>query len=77
VGCIGDPRCGPALDLLESMRLPGGGFPAQKRYYQVTERQTSGRTRLDWGGVRPNTMNEYITLEAISILQAAGRIDKK
>ena len=32
-GMIGDPRCQPALDLLESKRLPDGGFPAEESYY--------------------------------------------
>ena len=31
-GFIHDERCTDALDLLESKRLPDGGFPAEKRY---------------------------------------------
>jgi len=38
-GFIGDARCHDALDLLESRRLPDGGFPAEKKYYQVTEKK--------------------------------------
>ena len=35
-GWIGDPRCIPALELLESKRLPGGGFPAEAKYYRTS-----------------------------------------
>jgi hypothetical protein len=73
VGCIGDPRCRPALDMLESKRLPDGGFPAEKKYYQVTDRQTTARSRIDWGGVRLKTTNEFVTVDALYVLRAAGR----
>ncbi len=73
VGCIGDPRCRPALDMLETKRLPEGGFPVEKKFYQVTERQISGRSRLDWGGVRPKSTNEFVTVDALYVLRAAGR----
>jgi hypothetical protein len=36
-GFLDDPRCGEALDLLESRRLPDGGFPADGRYYRVAD----------------------------------------
>jgi hypothetical protein len=75
-GYVHDPRCQPALDLLETKRLPDGGFPAEKKYYQVTERKISGRSRIDWGGVHLRRMNEYITLDALYVLMAAGRIDR-
>jgi hypothetical protein len=32
IGLINDPRCADALDLLERKELPGGGWPAEKRY---------------------------------------------
>ena len=75
VGCIGDPRCQEALDLLESKQLPEGGFPAEKKFYQVTERKTTGRTRFDWGGARPRRMNQFVTVDALYVLRAAGRMD--
>ncbi|GAH70122.1 unnamed protein product, partial [marine sediment metagenome] len=34
---ITDPRCKDALDLLESKKLPDGGFPAEKKYYVATD----------------------------------------
>ena len=36
-GFIRDERCADALDLLESKRLPDGGFPAEFKYYRVAE----------------------------------------
>ena len=43
-GFIGDPRCREALDLLESKRLPGGGFPAEARYDH--SRSSGSRSRV-------------------------------
>ena len=75
-GFIGDPRCGAALDLLESMRLPDGGFPATARYYQVAPeiRKATGFSRVDWGGTSLHKMNPWVTADALYVLQAAGRI---
>jgi hypothetical protein len=73
-GCIGDPRCQPALDLLETKRLPDGGFPTEKKYYQLTEKQISGRSRFDWGGVHPHRMNEFVSVDALYVLRASGRL---
>ncbi len=73
IGCIGDPRCRAALDLLESKRLDDGGFPAERKYYQVTDRQISGRSRLDWGGVSTKAANDFVTVDALYVLRAAGR----
>jgi hypothetical protein len=73
-GYIGDPRCRPALDLLETKRLPDGGFPAERKYYRLTERQISGRSRFDWGGVHPRRMNEFVSVEALYVLRASGRL---
>jgi len=73
-GFIGDPRCQPALDLLESKRLPDGGFPAEGKYYHPAEKLTSGRSRVNWGGTSKQTMNEYVTVDALSVLKSAGRM---
>jgi hypothetical protein len=61
------------LDLLESKRLPDGGFPAEKTYYRVTDRRTAGRCLVDWGGTSQRRMNEWVTADALSVLKAAGR----
>ncbi|HAL16612.1 MAG TPA: hypothetical protein DCP32_07655 [Anaerolineaceae bacterium] len=73
IGCLGDPRCREALDLLESKRLPDGGYPAERRYYSVTHRNTSNRSLVDWGGTSSSKMNEWITVETLAVLTAAGR----
>jgi hypothetical protein len=73
-GLIGDLRCQEALALLESKRLPDGGFPAEKKYYRVTDRRTSGRSLVDWGGTGQRRMNEWVTADALSVLKAAGRL---
>ena len=74
-GLIRDKRCEDALDLLESKRLPDGGFPAEAKYYTVSEELRSGRSLVDWGGVSKNRMNEFVTADALYVLKAAGRIN--
>jgi hypothetical protein len=79
-GMIHDPRCAPALGLLESKRTPDGGFPAERKYYSVIsareERSRSGQTPVGWGPVSPKgkTENAFVTSEAVCILAAAGRL---
>lgn len=73
LGCIDDPRCQEALNLLESKRLPDGSFPAEKRYYTVTERSTSNRSLVNWGVTSLKEPNEWITVETLGVLTAAGR----
>jgi hypothetical protein len=73
-GLLHDPRTAEALDLLESKRLPDGGFPAEDRYYRTSGSSTGlGHSLADWGGVDKNKMNPWITLDALSVLKAAGR----
>jgi hypothetical protein len=79
-GLIQDPRCGPALDLLESKRTSDGGFPAECRYYVVvpsaSKRHRSGVTFVDWGPTskKGQRANEFVTAEAVCVLKAAGRL---
>jgi hypothetical protein len=73
-GFIDDARCSDALDVLESKRLSDGGFPAQRKYYRVTEKATTGRSLVDWGGASEKRMNEFVTADALYVLQAAGRL---
>lgn len=72
-GFIHDARCDEALELLESKRLPDGGFPAEKKYYRLTRRQTSGYSLVDWGGVSKKRLNEFVTADALFVLKEAGR----
>jgi hypothetical protein len=78
-GLASDPRCSDALDLLESKRLPDGGFPAEKRYYRVVRRADANGTGLspvDWGPAGPSGrrgMNQLLTADALMVLKHAGR----
>jgi hypothetical protein len=71
-GLLRDPRCAPALERLESMRLPDGGFPAGAKYWTVTDRRTSGRSRVAWGPVSATRMNPWVTADALAVLRVAS-----
>jgi hypothetical protein len=75
VGRIRDSRCADALDLLEERRLPDGGWPAEKRHYKVSPKaMVSNADYVDWGGTGPKRMNEWVTVDALTVLRAAGRL---
>jgi len=79
-GMIRDPRCSPALDLLESKRTPDGGFPAERKYYSVGssggKRCRGGQTLVGWGPTseKRRRSNDFVTAEALCVLKAAGRL---
>jgi hypothetical protein len=73
-GFIGDRRCRDALELLESKRLADRGFPAEGKYYRVSEGAQTGRSLVDWGGVSRKRMNEFVTADALSVLKKSGRL---
>jgi hypothetical protein len=73
-GFIKDQRCQEALDLLESKRLPDGGFPAEGKYYRVSKKAPTGRSLVDWGGVGNKRMNQFVTADALYVLKKAGRL---
>ncbi len=72
---ITDPRCAAALDLLESKRLPDGGFAAEVKYYKVVDvvPKGSGFSLVDWGGTSKLKMNDFVTVHALAVLKKAGR----
>jgi hypothetical protein len=72
-GFIGDRRCAPALDLLESKRLEDGGFPAEARYYKPTREMVPMHSLVDWGGTSVRRMNPWVSARALGALHAAGR----
>jgi hypothetical protein len=71
---IADPRCADALDLLESKRLPDGGWPAEVALYSVSPNARSRAEHVDWGGTSKLRLNEWVTAEALEVLKAAGRL---
>jgi hypothetical protein len=73
-GLIGDSRCGDALDLLESKRLPDGGWPAEERFYRTNDSAKTGIDLVAWGGVSKRRLNEWVTADALCVLSAAGRL---
>ena len=75
LGRVKDPRCEEALDLLEDKQLPEGGWPAERRYYRSVGRAwTPGGESVHWGGSGSRRPNEWVTVDALSVLAAAGRI---
>lgn len=72
-GLLADERCQDGLDLLESKQLPDGGWAAEGSYYRRPG-STGQAEIVDWGGVDPRRMNEWITADALAVLHAAGRL---
>lgn len=74
IGRLGDPRCKDALDLLASKQLPDGGFAAEAKYYQVTDRVVSGVSPVKWGPVGTTKSNDYVSVRALGVLKKAARL---
>jgi hypothetical protein len=73
LGRIGDPRCEDALALLESKRLPDGGFPLEERNAITADRIVSRGTFADWGPAGLRSANPLVGLMASGVLDAARR----
>jgi len=71
---LADPRCESALDLLESKRLDDGGWPAAAKWYSKSAGSSAGESSVDWGGVDRKRMNPWVTVDALAVLRAAGRV---
>jgi hypothetical protein len=69
-----DPRCADALDLLESKRLPDGGFPAEATYARPSNPTVSGYSPVTWGAISKKNLNPFVTADALYVLRAAGRL---
>ncbi len=72
-GFLGDPRCREALDLLESNRLPDGGFPAGETYSRPSRPELSGYSPAPWGRPSGKHANPFVTADALYVLRLAGR----
>ena len=73
-GLVRDERCREALDLLETKRLPDGGFAAEGKYWTAGEKARSGRSSVSWGPASGRRLNEFVTVDALQVLKAAGRL---
>jgi hypothetical protein len=69
LGRIGDPRCADALALLESKRLPDGGFPLEARFGNTRKIVRSDGTYADWGPAGKTRSNPFVTIAALGVLR--------
>ena len=72
---LADPRCTQALDILQSKRLPDGGWPAEAKFYATAAEARAGATAVDWGGTSRKRMNPWVTVRALSVLLKARRLE--
>jgi len=70
MGKAGDPGASDALDELERRRLPDGRWPVGGHWWNPPPSTITPEV-VDWGRSGPN---EMITLNALRVLQAAGRL---
>jgi hypothetical protein len=70
IGKVRDPRAGDALDELERQRLPDGRW-RPKGFWWKPPGSTTTPEAVDWGRSGPN---EMVTLNALRVLKAAGRL---
>jgi len=72
LGRLGDPRCADALALLESKRLPDGGFPLEERVGVTRNVVASRGTFADWGPAGATRSNPLVTIAALGVLRLAA-----
>lgn len=64
-----DKRCSEALDALENLRLSDGGFSNSSKVVQFTQPDKPSYLAYRYGQRGKKTMNEFVTVEALSILK--------
>jgi len=67
-----DPRASDALDLLEAKRRPDGRWNAQAQWWRQPDSKNAPEV-VDWG--RAGEPNLMVTLNALRVLGAAGRVN--
>lgn len=72
-GHIQDPRCKKGLDLLESKFISGQGWAAERKLYSHTKGKEDF-TNAHWEKETLGKANLFLTVDALEILKAAGRI---
>jgi len=73
MGLVRDRRCRAALDLLESKRLADGTFPVEWTNVKKADRIVTRGTFADWGMVNKKKGHPLVTVDALYVLQEAGR----
>ncbi|MCI0686211.1 MAG: hypothetical protein L0Y54_03080 [Sporichthyaceae bacterium] len=71
MGKAKDARTGDALDLLERRRRPDGRWAAASQWWNPPDSNLTPEV-VDWGG--RSEPNEMITLNALRVFRAAGRL---
>jgi hypothetical protein len=71
LGRLGDPRAGEALELLVRRRRDDGRWQPGGYWWRPRGSAAGGIEVVDWGRGGPN---EQITLNALRVLRAAGRL---
>jgi len=69
VGRIGDERCTDALRLLESKRLPDGGFPLEEANARKADTIVSRGSFADWGPAGTRRSNPLVSLAAWRVFE--------
>lgn len=72
-GLLDDERCRDGLDLLLRKQLPSGGWALEGRYYRDVG-PGQGQELVDWGEVDAGRRNEWVTVDALTVLAAAGAL---
>ena len=73
LGRLDDPRCAPGLAMLESKRLPDGGFPLDERIGTTSPVVASRATYAYWGPAGRTRGNPLVTVAALGVLREAAR----
>jgi hypothetical protein len=73
-GHLADPRTADALDLLESKRGPDGGWSPDARHYRRPGTADSLVEVVDWVPGDEAGPGEALSLSALLVLKAAGRL---
>jgi hypothetical protein len=71
MGLVRDPRAGEALDLLAGREREDGTWTAVRPWWRPPGSSGSNVEVVDWGRKGPN---ELVTLDALRVLRAAGRL---
>lgn len=67
VGCLDDPRCREAKQILAEKQSKDGGWQSEGKYYH-TDQKKSGFSLVDWGPVSKTRINPWVTLDALRVL---------